>query len=335
MASDIWMFGVCMWEILMYGTKPWLGVRNHDVILRIEADERLDRPEGCPAAVYDLLRCMWTYDAERRPTMNEVEFAINSFLDQLDRGIAYNLLTGPSFEGISASVLSQEASKTSVPVLRIDASSVPTSTIWRTLEQQRIQSEEDSKWLEEEEEKLLPPPSNIPFAKEHSLPKNDTEVSECRRTLPPGFDFDRTSDAIHRAVCRVIAAVAQFSKLFTLSMEKNVFVELIKAITDELKELLSETSQCLSELEPSGQRQVQMIETLLGSDMHSMANCVTAAFDTSTNKEDNELARRKVLQVANQLALNCKYFLESVDSARIESGVAKLKKIEDSVKQST
>lgn len=41
------------------------------------------------------------------------------------------------------------------PVLRVDTSSVAPSTLWRALEQQRIQSEEDDRWLEEEEEKLV------------------------------------------------------------------------------------------------------------------------------------------------------------------------------------
>ena len=30
-ASDVWMFGVCVWEILMLGIKPFHGVKNSDV----------------------------------------------------------------------------------------------------------------------------------------------------------------------------------------------------------------------------------------------------------------------------------------------------------------
>lgn len=40
----------------MYGVRPWQEIRNHEVILRIEADERLPRPEHCPFALYELLR---------------------------------------------------------------------------------------------------------------------------------------------------------------------------------------------------------------------------------------------------------------------------------------
>ena len=34
-ASDVWMFGVCVWEILMLGIKPFHGVKNSDVSLKI------------------------------------------------------------------------------------------------------------------------------------------------------------------------------------------------------------------------------------------------------------------------------------------------------------
>ena len=42
-ASDVWMFGVCSWEILSCGTKPFQRVKNNDVIGKIENGERLGR----------------------------------------------------------------------------------------------------------------------------------------------------------------------------------------------------------------------------------------------------------------------------------------------------
>ena len=34
-ASDVWMFGVCVWEILMLGVKPFQGVKNSEVSYRV------------------------------------------------------------------------------------------------------------------------------------------------------------------------------------------------------------------------------------------------------------------------------------------------------------
>ncbi|PIO62201.1 protein tyrosine kinase, partial [Teladorsagia circumcincta] len=58
MASDIWMYGVCVWEILSWGAKPWQGVANADVITRVESGGRLPCPDGCPAVVFNYLELM-------------------------------------------------------------------------------------------------------------------------------------------------------------------------------------------------------------------------------------------------------------------------------------
>lgn len=50
---------VCMWEILMHGVKPFQGVKNNDVIGRIENGERLPMPPNCPPTLYSLMTKCW------------------------------------------------------------------------------------------------------------------------------------------------------------------------------------------------------------------------------------------------------------------------------------
>ncbi|CAM9655338.1 unnamed protein product [Lampetra planeri] len=66
-ASDVWMFGVCMWEILMFGVKPFQGVKNNDIIGRIENGERLPMPHNCPPTLYSIMTKCWSYDPSKRP----------------------------------------------------------------------------------------------------------------------------------------------------------------------------------------------------------------------------------------------------------------------------
>ncbi|XP_074842708.1 focal adhesion kinase 1 isoform X4 [Carettochelys insculpta] len=81
-ASDVWMFGVCMWEILMHGVKPFQGVKNNDVIGRIENGERLPMPPNCPPTLYSLMTKCWAYDPSRRPRFTELKTQLSTILEE-------------------------------------------------------------------------------------------------------------------------------------------------------------------------------------------------------------------------------------------------------------
>ncbi|XP_029452067.1 protein-tyrosine kinase 2-beta [Rhinatrema bivittatum] len=71
-ASDVWMFGVCMWEILSFGKQPFFWLENKDVIAVIEKGDRLPKPEVCPPTLYTLMTRCWIYDPNERPKFTEL-----------------------------------------------------------------------------------------------------------------------------------------------------------------------------------------------------------------------------------------------------------------------
>lgn len=55
-ASDAWMFGVTIWEMLSFGEDPWVGMNGSEILKRIDRDgERLAQPEACPEVYYKLM----------------------------------------------------------------------------------------------------------------------------------------------------------------------------------------------------------------------------------------------------------------------------------------
>lgn len=77
-ASDVWMFAVCVWEIFMLGRKPFQGVKNADVIGRIEGGERLAKPPRCPPSLYALLLKCWKYEPDKRPSFRYIRRTIKA-----------------------------------------------------------------------------------------------------------------------------------------------------------------------------------------------------------------------------------------------------------------
>ena len=67
------MFAICAWEILAYGSKPFLGIKNQDVIKLIEEKKRLEQPNNCPGDLYAILLKCWEYDSAMRPTFSNLK----------------------------------------------------------------------------------------------------------------------------------------------------------------------------------------------------------------------------------------------------------------------
>uniref|UniRef100_A0A672NNU6 non-specific protein-tyrosine kinase n=1 Tax=Sinocyclocheilus grahami TaxID=75366 RepID=A0A672NNU6_SINGR len=71
-ASDVWMFAVCMWEIMSRGLQPFFWLENKDVINQLEQGIRLPKPEQCPPTLYSLMTRCWAYSPRERPSFTEL-----------------------------------------------------------------------------------------------------------------------------------------------------------------------------------------------------------------------------------------------------------------------
>ena len=81
-ASDVWMFGVCVWEILMLGVKPFQGVKNSEVIGKLEQGQRLSVPPTCPPRLYSILTQCWAYEPSKRPTFQQLKTVLSEVLHE-------------------------------------------------------------------------------------------------------------------------------------------------------------------------------------------------------------------------------------------------------------
>ncbi|NXI35921.1 ROR2 kinase, partial [Galbula dea] len=70
--SDIWSYGVVLWEVFSYGLQPYCGYSNQDVIEMIRSRQVLPCPDDCPTWIYTLMLECWNEFPNRRPRFKDI-----------------------------------------------------------------------------------------------------------------------------------------------------------------------------------------------------------------------------------------------------------------------
>lgn len=81
--SDVWSFGVTMWEAFSYGGKPYKKMKGPEVRGFIESGNRMESPPACPEPMYALMKECWTYKHEERPDFKKVEESMSSYYNSI------------------------------------------------------------------------------------------------------------------------------------------------------------------------------------------------------------------------------------------------------------
>ncbi|XP_039677411.1 tyrosine-protein kinase receptor TYRO3 isoform X2 [Perca fluviatilis] len=81
--SDVWSFGVTMWEIVSRGRTPYPGVPNHELLELLLTGHRLKPPEDCDHKLYEVMQSCWDEEPTRRPGFGELCETLKGLLSEL------------------------------------------------------------------------------------------------------------------------------------------------------------------------------------------------------------------------------------------------------------
>ncbi|XP_068271414.1 high affinity nerve growth factor receptor [Nyctibius grandis] len=78
--SDIWSFGVVLWEIFTYGKQPWYQLSNTEAIECITQGRELERPRTCPSEVYTIMQSCWQREPHQRRPIKDIHSRLQALV---------------------------------------------------------------------------------------------------------------------------------------------------------------------------------------------------------------------------------------------------------------
>ncbi|XP_078682103.1 tyrosine-protein kinase Src42A-like [Branchiostoma floridae x Branchiostoma belcheri] len=77
--SDVWSFGILLYELVTYGRMPYPGMTNAEVLTQVEKGYRMPCSPGCPDSLYQIMLDCWKKDECERPTFESLQWRLEDF----------------------------------------------------------------------------------------------------------------------------------------------------------------------------------------------------------------------------------------------------------------
>uniref|UniRef100_A0A3B5AZU1 non-specific protein-tyrosine kinase n=1 Tax=Stegastes partitus TaxID=144197 RepID=A0A3B5AZU1_9TELE len=350
-ASDVWMFAVCVWEIMSRGQQPFFWLENRDVINQLEQGIRLPKPDNCPPALYSLMTRCWSYDPRERPTFTELVVKISDVHKmekeqeverERDRARSTKFFE-PKFnfnepppkgsEKKQINVLFSQACLI-VPLLhlqeggfaRMEANSrEDAQRLWHTerrhmqdtLRQQKEQMMEDEKWLEKEERLLVGNRASLTFVN----PLSPEKPPRLTAQPAPTAELDRSDDKVYHSVMDLVKVVVQLKNDIP-ELQPEQYITIVKSVGMALRDLIRSVDDILPTLHESIRTEIEGTQKLLNNDMAELISKMRLAQQNAITSLKDE-CRKQMLAAAHTLAMDSKNMLDAVDQARVRANLAK------------
>ena len=82
--SDVWSFGVCLWEIFSFAQQPYASLSHEQVFIQTHQGHQMSCPSNTSASLYALMQRCWALEPKERPTFHTVVDTLNDIQTELE-----------------------------------------------------------------------------------------------------------------------------------------------------------------------------------------------------------------------------------------------------------
>ncbi|XP_028997373.1 tyrosine-protein kinase SRK2 [Betta splendens] len=79
--SDVWSFGILLYEIMTFGQMPYPGMTNYQVVQKLPMGYRMSCPPSCPKVLYETMMDCWKENEQERPTFETLQWKLEDYFD--------------------------------------------------------------------------------------------------------------------------------------------------------------------------------------------------------------------------------------------------------------
>lgn len=81
--SDVWSFGILLWETFSFGTTPYTSMTNQQTREEVEKGYRMPAPHGCPVEISRIMSSCWEYDPKNRPSFKKLRTELTAIYKKI------------------------------------------------------------------------------------------------------------------------------------------------------------------------------------------------------------------------------------------------------------
>jgi len=102
--SDVWSFGVVLWEIVTLGASPYPGMNSYELVSFLQDGYRMDKPKHCSNELYAMSMSCWHITPQRRPTFDELADMLQRMIDEPKEFINMNFYQHHLYENFDVNL---------------------------------------------------------------------------------------------------------------------------------------------------------------------------------------------------------------------------------------